>query len=633
MNFEKTSVMAEMDPRLQWCVERHQRGLTPAATASTEAGEVAVIAKVADPVAWQSLSEVREGAYLGGGEELGGWLVTGRVPVSRLEHVRRQVISLKAAQGVRPALTATVQEIEASLDRLPPGSDGRQGAGVIVGIVDFGCDFAHQNFRNADGTTRLLAIWDQAGVATPTSPFGYGRVYNRDDINQALGAADPYAALGYGPTPDTPQSRGNHGTHVMDIAAGNGRGSGVTGVAPEADLIFVELSASDIPWQSSSVVDSTFGDSVQLAEAMQFIVQQAAGRPCVINLSLGTNGGPHDGSTLVEQGIDVLVTGAVNRAIVVAASNSHEDGIHASGTMEEGGAVDLLWSIPIADFTHNEMEIWYPGADDFRLEILLPNGTSIGSVGLGENARVHDDTGKTILFVAHRRGDPNNGDNVIGVFLESGLPTGTWTMRLHGLRVTNGAFHAWIERDDNSPSQFVAPHDNAFTLGSISCGRHSIVVGSYDAHKTVLPLSWFSSAGPTRDGREKPELSAPGHDVMAAHSRTSTGITRKSGTSMAAPAVAGVVALMLSNAHARGVTLTAQQIRDLLLGGARRTPPDGTKWHPRYGLGRLHARAAVEAVATVGPAPQRPPAPRRGKAGRSAESSGTRRTSPRARKP
>jgi subtilisin family serine protease len=167
--------------------------------------------------------------------------------------------------------------------------------------------------------------------------------------------------------------------------------------------------------------------------------------------------------------------------------------------------------------------------------------------------------------------------------------------------VSDGAFHAWIERNDRSQSSFAPPHDNTHTLGSISCGRLSLVVGSYDAHKPAKPLSWFTSGGPTRDGREKPEVSAPGHDVLAAHSRTGTGLTRKSGTSMAAPAVTGMVALLLSEAAALGRNLDAAFIRRLVIDAARSDPPAAGGWHDRYGHGRIDAAAALTALAAPGP--------------------------------
>ena len=215
-----------------------------------------------------------------------------------------------------------------------------------------------------------------------------------------------------------------------------------------------------------------------------------------------------------------------------------------------------------------------------------------------------------MFFISHRRKDPNNGDNCINVFLESSAAPGVWTLRLTGVAVTNGSYHAWIERDDRAPSSFPPPYDNSRTLGSISCGHNTLVVGSYDAHKPTLPLSYFSSAGPTRDDREKPELSAPGHDVLAAHSRTGDGVTRKSGTSMAAPAVTGAVALVLAEARARALTLDHRQIRTVIVEAAR--PGPGGAWDPRLGKGRLAAAPAVAAVISgqlgAAAAERRPPA-------------------------
>jgi subtilisin family serine protease len=579
-----------MDPRLQCMADRSRRGFRPAATAASDQGEIAVIARVKDFEAWRAMTEVR--TYQPIARAADGVIVTGRIPLSRVEAVRSApgVLSLKPAQTVRPALEATVREIHARQTDLPQPLAAAAGKGVVVGIVDFGCDFAHRNFRNQDGSTRLLAFWNQGEPAAgPGSPFGYGRLYEAKDIDAALQKKDPYEALGYRPGP------GAHGSHVMDIAAGNGRGTGVPGVAPAADLAFVQIAADDVPWSGPDVVGKAFGDSVQLLEALRFIFDRAGSRPCVVNVSLGTNGGPHDGTSLVEQGIDALVAEKPNRAVVIAASNSFADGIHAAGTVASAGRVDVRWEVAVADSTENEMEIWYSKDDEFGLEIIDPSGASAGSVPLGQSARARDAQGQTQLFAAHRKADPNNGDNVIGLFLAEGAPRGVWTLRLTGRTVVNGAYHAWIERDDDGQSTFQAPQDNSHTLGSISCGKESIVVGSYDAHRADTPLSWFSSAGPTRDGRHKPEVSAPGHDVWAALSESGDGSTRMSGTSMASPATTGTVALMLSAAHAGGLSLSIAQVRTALTTTARRM--GGTvAWDARYGEGRIDALAAVQVV-------------------------------------
>jgi subtilisin family serine protease len=594
MRLEQREIFTDIDPRIQLYLNRRARGLVPPATASTAQGEVAVIAKVSNLTSWLSRSEVFAGANLGTTPD-GTHIVTARVPLDRVQILRQlpYVQSLKASQILKPALKSTIEEIKARADLLPPSAQGQYGKGIVIGIIDYGCDFLHNNFRNPDGTTRILALWDQTALPGASSHLGYGQVHTQTEINAALRSVDPYTSLGYDP------GRASHGTHVMDIACGSGGDSRVPGVAPNADIIFVQISASDIAWEGSGVVGSNFGGSVQLLEAIQFIFEQAGNRPCAINISLGTNGGPHDGTNLVEQGIDAVVTAQPNRAVVIAASNSYDDGIHTSGQVAAGNFVDLVWQIGQFDFTHNEMEIWYGKDDKLQLELIDRDDRSIGTVDLGASAEIFNQANELLFFVAHRQGDPNNGDNTIGIFMNtetmsSSLPT-QLKIRLHGVTINNGQFHAWIERDDPGQSSFAPPHDNSHTLGSISCGQHSIVVGSYDAHTAGQPLSWFSSAGPTRDGRQKPEISSPGHNVWAANSSTRVGITRMSGTSMAAPTVTGVVALVLAEARSLNKNLTIEQIRDILAKTARLNPPN-TAWDDRYGMGRVDASASVQKV-------------------------------------
>lgn len=595
-SFAPTEIAVEMDPRLQWILARRSRGMRIEATASSEADEIPVIAKVTDADAWQATSEVRAGVTICSIEsDDGRFIVTGRIPVTRIEAVRQLpfVKSLKAAQPLRPLLAASVQETNARSDLLPAPHFSNGGKGVVVGIIDYGCDFAHRNFITAVGRTRLLSIWHQGGQSAPQSALGYGREYSAAEIDAALTQPDPYSALGYGPERDTPASRGTHGTHVMDICAGNGAGSGVAGFAPNADLVFVDVSHADIPFSGPDVVGSSFGDSTRLLEAFHYIFGKAGTRPCVINVSLGTNGGPHDGSTLVEQGMDGMLASAPNRAITIAASNSFEDGIHTRGMLEQDGTIEIAWRIPPGDLSDNEFELWYAASDRISVELIKPSLQSLGIVSPGQNGMIVNGGGVKEVFVSNRLNEPNNGQNTIGIFLDRRASAGVWTVRLRGDAITSGAFHAWIERDNLSPSSFAPPHENSCTLGSISNGQFTLVVGSYDAHKPQRPISWFSSAGPTRDGRQKPEISAPGHGVMAAHSRTHTGVVSKSGTSMAAPAVAGIVALMLGEARARNLDLTISDIRDLVIASARRSPPAGDAWHDRYGNGRIDATAIL----------------------------------------
>ncbi len=596
MYLESTDVYPRMDPRLQWAVERSRRGLRTRATASSDEAEIGVLVLVDDPDEFAARNDVRLGAVIG--EVDGGWLVTARVPLDRIEAIRQAdgVRSMKAAQPLRPQLGATVPEIEADPAALPPGSLAAGGAGVVVGIIDSGADFAHRNFLRPDGSTRLVALWHQGGQSTPDSPFGFGKRYSARDIDLALSRPNPYLALGYGPAPDPPTGqKGAHGTHVMDIAAGSGGGSGTSGVAPQADIAFVEPDLSDIAWEGDAVVDSFLGDSVKQLEAARFLFNVAGERPCVVNISQSTNGGPHDGSSLVERGLDAMVAQQPNRAVVMSAGNSFGLGSHAAGSVPAGGSVDVGLSIPEELVGHTEVELWYAGTDRFGVELINPAGDRLGPVAFGSNATVLADDGRTLQFLCHRAADSLNGDNTVCLFLEERVPAGVWQLRLHGEQVAAGGYHAWIERHDRPRASFVDA-DGSRTLGSISCGRLSLTVGSYDAHQPAKPLSLFSAAGPTRDSREKPEISAPGQGVLAAHSRTRTGVVDKSGTSMAAPAVTGVVALILAEAHARGIALDADSLRRIVIDSARSAPPPGAGWDDRYGHGRIDAAEALRAV-------------------------------------
>jgi len=573
-----------MDPRLQLALANHQTGKSGLNLASTTGDEVAVIARVKSVEEWEALPDIFAGCNLGKTGD-GSSIVTGRVPIQRIEAVRAEptIVSLKASQPVGPTLSATIQSMLVSDQALPANAAPDGGRDVVIGIVDFGCDFAHRNFRDQNGNSRLLALWHQNGAARPDSPFGYGRKYTAAEIDAALPAPNPYTALGYGPAEALD---GTHGTHVMDIAAGNGLGSTQAGVAPKAGIVFVEAATSDLASEGPATVNQAFGDSVQLLEAVRFIFDTAGDKPCVCNLSLGTNGGPHDGTSLVEQGLDAIVREKPNRAVVIAASNSQLHGIHTSGQVPAAGNHEIIWQQRSQG--GGEFEMWYGGARRLEVTLVATDGTVFGPVQPGDNLSIGQ-TGAIAIFMSSRLSDPNNHDNVIGIWLAEGMPGDNFVVRLRSLDGQPVDYHAWIERNDFAQASFAAPV-STHTLGSISTGHETVVVGSYDGHKPAFPLSNFSSAGPTRDGRNKPELSAPGQNVMAAKSRTGTGIVRKSGTSMAAPAITGLIALIFAEARRNGRDLPISELRARLQSNATINPPAvpaGT-WDGRYGFGRAN---------------------------------------------
>jgi subtilisin family serine protease len=532
-----------------------------------------------------------------------GTVATGRLPLGLLVEARRHphVASLKASLAYTPELDRSVPAIHAVPAALEhPGRPPATGRGVIVAVLDWGCDFAHANLRDQHGHTRVLAIWDQRPASGPRSPrpYDYGRVIERDEIEAALASDDPYEALGYDPREVDDGNEGTHGTHVLDIAAGSGQAPDATpGVAPGSELLFVHLRGDDTDPQGN------LGDSARLLEAVHWVLGRAGDAPVVINMSLGRTGGPHDGTTLVEQALDAALIEKPGRAIVMSTGNYYGANLHASGKLGPGESALLPFWFPGRLMRSTEIEVWYSGRDVLAAELVDPEGRVLARVDLGAQAIAR--RGSAVLAtVYHRRRDPNNGDHQINLFLTPRAPAGQWYLRLWALRVEIGVYHAWIERDFGIMQARFTPAvaTRSSTTNTICNGKRTIVVGAYDARMAGQPMAPFSSSGPTRDGRSKPDLIAPGVGIRAARSvgeddQVSDALVVKSGTSMAAPHVTGTVALMFEAALPR--RLGIDETRALLLDAAQPLPAEAAE-SIRVGAGRVDAARAVAASSRLG---------------------------------
>lgn len=540
------------------------------------------------------------------------------VPVRALP----DVVSLKAARGLSPGFEPAANP--AAPDVFPRANprptDVRRsrelsptGRGVVVASVDWGVDVDSAAFRwpagpparggRPPGGTRFLSLWDQRdqAVGPRPEPYGYGTVHDREQIDGALQDRSPYERLGYHPAIADRGGHGAHGTHVLDIAAGNGQAGGPVGIAPGADLVFVHLADR----RTGGLAN--LGDSVRLLEAIDFISRAAGSRPCVINISAGRTCGPKDGTTLVERALDELLAATPGRFVVNSAGNYFGRRTHACGVIAPGESRSLTFVIDPANITVSEVEVWYDGADEFAVRIDPPGHAGGRAVRLGERSDLLIE-GRVAGRIYHRKHDPNNGDNHIVVYIDPVGRSGDWTVTLEALRVETGRFHAWIERDDTCPgcqARFT-PADSSpvTTIGTITTSHLPLIVGAYDGHDPARPVAPFSSSGPSRDLRRKPDLAAPGVGVLAARSasivdsRNPGLLVRKSGTSMATPHVTGAVALCLEVA---GDALSARQIRSLVLGSC--DPVPGTDPQRRLGRGYLNIpRLAADAQRAI-PAP------------------------------
>jgi len=546
-----------------------------------------------------------------------GDIFTARLPRGEIVAIRQRpgVISLKASglvtmpgrfeavgedgeDGEDEGDVESAAEAMARIDGLSRVTE--TGKGVVVGVCDWGVDFTHPNFRNADGTTRLECIWDQRGFGSPLAPQPYnqGRLLTRAAINAALNDPDPFAALHYHPASADPTGTGSHGTHVLDILAGNRREPGSeVGLASESDLVFVHLAPTRVGELGN------LGDSIGLLEGLDFIRRQAAGRPCVLHLSAGKTLGPKRGSTLLERAVDTMLQ---EPGIVLTQSvgNYANAAMHTHARIGPDQRYEFVWITPDDDRTPNELELWYSGEDVFGVTLISPEGREF-STPLGNRLQLTDGISVWGNFY-HRLHEPNSGLNHVVIILYTTAPSGRWRVVLHGRDIVDGRVHAWIERDASGryQSRFApAQATSRFTTNTICNCFRAIAVGAYDATKPNRPGTLFSSRGPTADGRQKPEIAAPGYRIRAARSTPRDGwrgerrLCVKSGTSMAAPWVSGTVALMFA---AAGRPLTIHEIRRVLIGTSDPHAGPTGRSSTQLGYGYLNIPAAVDAARKLG---------------------------------
>lgn len=520
------------------------------------------------------------------------------LPLDEIERLGRErgVVYIEAGRTLQPMLETSRAEIKADIVQAPPaGTPGLDGTGVIVGIIDDGLDFTLDDFRDASGATRIAFLWDQSlsprpGEASPAG-FGFGVEYDAAAINRALQASNPFAVVRTG----LASENGTHGTHVAGIAVGNGRSHDAqfpagrfVGVAPAATIIFVDTKRGS----------GNLTDSVNLARAVSYIFKKAdeLGRPCVINISKGGGGGSHDGESIVERAIDDLLVEQLGRALVKSAGNLHTHRGHASGRLVSGQTRRLTWSVGNDDRTQNEIEIWYSSRDRLRVRLTSPTGRATPWVHAGEPFDQPADPNNPHITIEAERFTALNGDSLTYIEVDppkgAAVPPGNWIIEIEALEIQDGTFDAWIERDDEHHLGFSgSDFDPVRTLSPPGTGHRTITVANYNHHVAPPAINRSSGRGRTRDGRMKPEVAAPGTDILSSRSlggrRDGHGgvfpmRVKKSGTSMAAPHVAGAIALVLQ----RHPCLTAAQIRAALIASAVRES-GMSDFRDDFGFGRV----------------------------------------------
>jgi len=313
-------------------------------------------------------------------------ILTADVPVKRLRAVAALADVGKVEASGRVKMYNDLSNGFVSAGALTWGMNNDRshtGEGVIVGVIDSGLDWTHGDFIDATGASRILYYWDQSDIADDRLPAGftYGHEYTKVDFDLALAGWEHAWTDGSWAPVDDPtypikaaaRDYDGHGTHVTGTAAGDGSGSGFMGVAPAADIVFVKFDFDGDRNSDAAIIDGV--DYI-------FRKAQELGRPAVINMSLGSDFGPHDGSTLEERGISAL-TGPGN-VVVVAAGNPGANNwsntlvwgfsLHGAGKM----ATDpITFRFPDYDRTKEAyvfFDGWYEGTDSCRIRVTTPSG-------------------------------------------------------------------------------------------------------------------------------------------------------------------------------------------------------------------------------------------------------------------
>lgn len=498
----------------------------------------------------------------------GEW-VTARVPLSELR-------ALAAAAGVTGVEVAGYAEPLDDLSKIEIGAtqvrqfggngqwQGATGRGTVVGVVDSGIDFTHPDFFDDDvGLSRILYLWDQTLDGVGPGVVGSGQFnYGVECPRPTLGPEGSCVSR----DPD------GHGTHVAGTAAGDGSASrrgtstySFTGVAPGADLVVVKTT-----FTFTSVVDG-----------VNYIFRRAEhlGRPAVVNLSLGTMLGPHDGHTAMSLMIDAL--SGPGRVVVAAAGNEGRNldrrpstsfpFLHADTVLSGVDSAEIHFEIPVYSRQPQQfndlllISAYYPQGEDVSLTLVRPNGSRVdipfapldsvvsqntaGGV-IGYNGTHQDEAravGSSLSFAGFIA--PASPRRVIETFIgewfggASAPASGTWRMVFRRAGGTGtlpvDAYIQFSTMDRlNGGVTFTVGATNRRLVGSPGDAERAVTVAAYntdsgsyvaaDGTTQVFPgiavvpgeLLYFSSPGPRTDGVQKPEISAPGR-VFSSLSRSS----------------------------------------------------------------------------------------------------------------
>lgn len=523
------------------------------------------------------------------------------------------------------------------------------GKGVVIGVIDSGIDWRHEDFRRADGTSRIVALWDLGDDSYQTSsgaigskPPVYleaskkwlGTLYTNDQINAAI----------KGPGTVKSADRNGHGTAVAGTAASNGRatGNGVpvgtyAGVAPEADLIVVRAMDCDY-----------FSPAASLTAEWIISTAKSLGKPAVVNMSYGSQFNTHDGNDEDETFIDSLVGPTVKgAAIAIAAGNDARYSLHAAGRFapkKKGQADQFSSAIDFDVRSTSRLLAVFSSSDDWGLAFRSSSPVFTSADGKPAAIFIFNNGGTLDYATGSQLKNPDQFDSFFNGLraqfadlsgktdtLQLQMPTGKYVAWGYGAteNVTDGDFDLYfVEPANANKANFGVGTQKSEMITSPGNAKNAITVGAFDfrsrwinldGEATIYNLSLgsispYSNPGFRRDGHVKPDITAPARYTISSLSESAkpafggcqfsmaagaaTNFTRDGyhiawdGTSAATPFVTGLIALMLQ----KNANLDAEQIRQILKKTARSGGSIGAVPNSTWGWGMLNPEAALIAT-------------------------------------
>ena len=450
------------------------------------------------------------------------------------------------------------------------------GKGVLVAIIDSGISYWNQGFRNADGTTRILYLWDQV----------LGREFTREQINEALATGNRIQAERLVPSIDTT----GHGTAVAGIAAGGGAsGAAYAGVARESDLLIVRLGTPRT---------ESFPRTTELMRALTYTVNKAIElqMPVAINLSFGNTYGAHNGTSLLERFLDNISEIGRN-VICVGSGNEGASGGHVGGSVTDNVTpVELI----IGNYeTGLNVQLWKEYTDRYTVTMVSPTGESF-TVDTDQAGKQTYQLGQTTILLYNGEPAPYlTSQEIYFDLLPAGnsgyIESGVWTFFLNPIRTVTGNYTFYLPSATarNENTRFVRTTPDV-TLTIPSTASKVITVGAYDP--VYEAYADFSGRGylyqeqvnsRTSDSFVKPDLVAPGVGVTAPD--RNSGYSPVTGTSFATPFVTGAAALLMQWGIVEGNDpyLYGEKVKAYLRRGARPIRGETDYPNPRVGYGAL----------------------------------------------